>query len=110
MKSHQRARACVVLSFAGLFATAAAAVAFAANGQRFHHSRSTSPENPAVTAQDRFTEALTGFDSTTNGFLQQGPVYSTLNEDNVVSPASNMQPQRNSCAPRRSGHSERATG
>jgi CxxC motif-containing protein (DUF1111 family) len=84
MKPHQRARACVVLCFAGLFATAAASVAFAANGQRFHHSGSTSPENPTVTAQDQFTEARTGFDNETNGFLQQGPEYPTLNEDTVV--------------------------
>ena len=31
-----------------------------------------------------FIEAPTGFDNLTNGFLQQGPAYDTLNEDNVV--------------------------
>ena len=30
------------------------------------------------------TEAPTGFDNLTNGFLQQGPPFETLNEDNVV--------------------------
>ena len=30
------------------------------------------------------TEAPTGFDNLTNGFLQQGPPYESLNEDNVV--------------------------
>ncbi len=49
---------------------------------------STSANSAAGSAQslsDRlFTEALTGFDNLTNGFLPQGPSYETLSEDNVV--------------------------
>src|SRR5262249_3914618 len=58
--------------------------ALAANGQRFHHSGSTRPESPTASTQDVFTEAPTGFDSKTNGYLQQGPTFERINEDNVV--------------------------
>jgi CxxC motif-containing protein (DUF1111 family) len=83
MKTHQRAHACVTLSFAGLFATAAS-LTLAANGQRFHHSGQTPSESPTVTTQDQFTEALSGFDGKTNGFLPQGPAFERLTEDTVV--------------------------
>jgi CxxC motif-containing protein (DUF1111 family) len=39
------------------------------------------PANDA--SRRRFSEAPTGFDSLTNGFLQQGPDFDTLDEDNV---------------------------
>jgi len=54
--------------------------------ERFRH-------NGAVTAEDRpavdnsksdATEAPTGFDNLTNGFIEQGPPFETLNADNVV--------------------------
>ncbi len=68
-------RACLVLPFTG--------VLLAANGQRFQHSGTPSAESPAAT-QAQFTEALTGFDSQTNGFLPQGPAFEDLTEDTVV--------------------------
>jgi CxxC motif-containing protein (DUF1111 family) len=84
MKSDQRARARVALSFVGLLVGSAATVASAANGQRFQHSGRTGPENPTATTQDTFSEAPTGFDNRTNGFLQQGPPFDSLDEDTVV--------------------------
>ncbi len=48
-----------------------ATTASAANGQRFQHSGPTAAEGPPINARDQFTEALTGFDSRTNGFLSQ---------------------------------------
>src|ERR1041384_3308390 len=54
--------------------------------ERFRH-------NGAVTGEDRpavddpksdATEAPTGFDNLTNGFIEQGPPFETLNADNVV--------------------------
>src|SRR6187431_2431309 len=53
---------------------------------RFQHSGVMPAEQStnAVTQADFFSEAPTGFDNRTNGFLPQGPTYETLNEDNVV--------------------------
>jgi len=53
---------------------------------RFQHSGTMPAEttDAAVTQPDFFTEAPTGFDNRTNGFLRQGPAYDTLDEDNVV--------------------------
>lgn len=53
---------------------------------RFRHTgvMPTEQATTAVTQADFFSEAPTGFDNRTNGFLQQGPAYDTLNEDNVV--------------------------
>ena len=53
---------------------------------RFQHSGVMPAEQStnAVTQADFFSEAPTGFDNRTNGFLQQGPAYETLDEDNVV--------------------------
>ena len=53
---------------------------------RFQHSGTMPVEQSAtaVTQADFFSEAPTGFDNRTNGFLRQGPEYDTLNEDNVV--------------------------
>jgi CxxC motif-containing protein (DUF1111 family) len=53
---------------------------------RFQHTgvMPTEQSTAAVTQADFFSEAPTGFDNRTNGFLQQGPAYDTLNEDNVV--------------------------
>ena len=47
------------------------------------------PEDPSVVdtqapAARRFSEAPTGFDSLTNGYLAQGPDFDTLEEDAVV--------------------------
>jgi CxxC motif-containing protein (DUF1111 family) len=69
MEHYQRSHTCVALSFAGFLATASS-VSLAANGQRFQHSGNTSPESSATAAP--LTEAPTGFDSKTNGFLPQG--------------------------------------
>ena len=52
---------------------------------RFQPSgRTPAEETAAVTQADFFTEAPTGFDNRTNGYLRQGAPYDTLNEDNVV--------------------------
>ena len=53
---------------------------------RFQHSGVMPVEQStnAVTQADFFSEAPTGFDNRTNGFLQQGPAFDTLDEDNVV--------------------------
>ena len=51
---------------------------------RFQHSgRMPVEETAAVTQADFFSEAPTGFDNRTNGFLRQGPAFDTLDEDNV---------------------------
>lgn len=53
---------------------------------RFQHTGVMPAEQAtnAVTQADFFSEAPTGFDNRTNGYLRQGPAYDTLNEDNVV--------------------------
>ncbi|HEY7639175.1 MAG TPA: di-heme oxidoredictase family protein [Steroidobacteraceae bacterium] len=53
---------------------------------RFQHSGVMRVEQSAdaVTQADFFSEAPSGFDNRTNGYLRQGPGYDTLNEDNVV--------------------------
>ena len=51
---------------------------------RFQHSgRMPVEETAAVTQADFFSEAPTGFDNRTNGFMRQGPAFDTLDEDNV---------------------------
>ena len=55
--------------------------------ERFRAQGATDNEEaPANDASRRrsFTEAPTGFDSLTNGYLDQGPDFDTLDEDNVV--------------------------
>jgi CxxC motif-containing protein (DUF1111 family) len=53
---------------------------------RFQHSGRMPAETDAaaVTQADFVTEAPTGFDNRTNGFLQQGPAINTIDEHNVV--------------------------
>jgi CxxC motif-containing protein (DUF1111 family) len=51
---------------------------------RFQHSgRMPEEQTAAVTQADFFSEAPTGFDNRTNGFLRQGPAFDTLDEDTV---------------------------
>jgi CxxC motif-containing protein (DUF1111 family) len=53
--------------------------------ERFTHDGRIDQETRVVdTARSRVTEAPTGFDSVTNGFIPQGPAFDTINEDNVV--------------------------
>ena len=59
--------------------------------ERFRVSGQVQDEQPAVDARTgrpppppRFTEAPTGFDNLTNGYLPQGPDYDTLEEGSVV--------------------------
>jgi CxxC motif-containing protein (DUF1111 family) len=68
-------------------------VAFHANAQaqreRFRINGQLQDEQPAADARTtrpvpRLTEALTGFDNLTNGFLPQGPDYATLDEGGAV--------------------------
>ncbi len=52
---------------------------------RFQHSgRMPVEETAAVTQADFFSEAPTGFDNRSNGFMRQGPPFDTLDEGNVV--------------------------
>src|SRR5262245_59432568 len=75
-----------------LLGAAAIVGAATANAQlsrdRFRPSGQTSTEEAAATASRlpalRITEAPTGFDNLTNGYLQQGPDFDTLEEDTVV--------------------------
>jgi CxxC motif-containing protein (DUF1111 family) len=80
-------KATVLLTTAA-FATAALAVQTASAQSirpRQQPRGTTQPEETAATAAaPTFTEAPTGFDSLTNGFLPQGPDYSTLEESTVV--------------------------
>ncbi len=61
--------------------------------ERFSHTGTVDPEDPAATVGQRdrqastprnITEAPTGFDNLSNGYLDQGPDYESLNEDTVV--------------------------
>ncbi len=78
-----------------LTAAAAASVSLALEvpaqnrGDRFRMRGSPATEDPTVVDTQtpparRFTEAPTGFDSLTNGYLDQGPDFDTLEEDTVV--------------------------
>jgi CxxC motif-containing protein (DUF1111 family) len=49
-----------------------------------HSGRMPVEETAAITQADFFSEAPTGFDNRTNGFLRQGPAFDTIDEDNVV--------------------------
>ena len=56
---------------------------------RFRMRGTPAPEDPSVVDTQgpvarRFNEAPTGFDSLTNGYLDQGPDFDTLDEDAVV--------------------------
>src|SRR6185369_12480482 len=52
---------------------------------RFQSSgRTPAEETAAVTQADFFSEAPSGFDGRTNGYLRQGAEFETINEDNVV--------------------------
>ena len=55
-------------------------------GDRFRHSGAIWNEDRAAADDPKSdaTEAPTGFDNLTNGFIEQGPPYDTHNEDNVV--------------------------
>jgi len=69
----------------GLAALGVASPARTANTQRVAAPpQATTEATTAAAATDRYTEAPTGFDNQTNGFLRQGPAYDTLNEDTVV--------------------------
>lgn len=78
-----------------LAAAAAASVSLAIQvpaqnrADRFRMRGAPAPEDPSVVDATtaparRFTEAPTGFDSLTNGYLDQGPDFATLEEDTVV--------------------------
>jgi CxxC motif-containing protein (DUF1111 family) len=74
----------IVATIVIMAAMGALPAAMAANGQRFQHSGNTSVERASADARERFTEAPTGFDNKTNGFLPQGPAFDGINEDTVV--------------------------
>jgi CxxC motif-containing protein (DUF1111 family) len=64
------------------------AVTLHANAQtqseRFRISGQMQPEQQSNAIAPRFTEAPTGFDNVTNGYLPQGPDYDTLDEHGVI--------------------------
>jgi CxxC motif-containing protein (DUF1111 family) len=51
--------------------------------ERFNHDGLVDPEQSAPAAEPP-TEAPVGFDNVTNGFLEQGPAFDSINENNVV--------------------------
>lgn len=57
---------------------------FRINGQMQSEQPSAAPGTAAATIAQRITEAPTGFDNETNGYLPQGPAYDTLEENTVV--------------------------
>src|SRR6185503_7418268 len=57
---------------------------FRISGQMQTEQPSTAPGTAAATIAPRITEAPTGFDNLTNGFLPQGPDFDTLEESTVV--------------------------
>ena len=71
-----------------LLASTLAAAADAQHRRRenlFRHDGRIEPEAPAASANNAaLTEAPTGFDETTNGYLEQGPPFEELDEDSVV--------------------------
>ncbi len=83
---------------AGVFAAASAlplnSLADAARMERFRVTSAAVAEAPvpdraaaagmADGVRPRATEAVTGFDNRTNGFLPQGPPFESIDEDNVV--------------------------
>lgn len=52
------------------------------SSQRFRHNGTV--EHESTSDQSAASEAPTGFDNLSNGFLIQGPPFSTINKDNVV--------------------------
>jgi len=82
----------VVMPFAGLIAflvlqnQTVFSQARQSRAERFRHNGAVNDEDRSAVddLKSDATEAPTGFDNLTNGFLQQGPPYETLNADNVV--------------------------
>jgi len=82
----------VVMPFAGLIAflvlqnQTVFSQARQSRAERFRHNGAVNDEDRSAVddVKSDATEAPTGFDNLTNGFLQQGPPYETLNADNVV--------------------------
>jgi CxxC motif-containing protein (DUF1111 family) len=69
----------------GLAALGVASPARTADAQRFASvSQAAAEAAPSAAAAERFTEAPTGFDNKTNGFIPQGPAFDTLTEETVV--------------------------
>jgi CxxC motif-containing protein (DUF1111 family) len=52
--------------------------------ERFRHDSSIDPEQSGGAPVGPPSEAPAGFDSVTNGFLEQGPAFDTINGNNVV--------------------------
>ncbi|MGN6717286.1 MAG: di-heme oxidoredictase family protein [Candidatus Binatia bacterium] len=82
----------LVMPFAGLIAflvlqnQTVFSQARQSRAERFRHNGAVNDEDRSAVddLKSDATEAPTGFDNLTNGFLQQGPPYETLNADNVV--------------------------
>jgi CxxC motif-containing protein (DUF1111 family) len=82
----------LVMPFAGLIAflvlqnQTVFSQARQSRAERFRHNGAVSDEDRSAVddLKSDATEAPTGFDNLTNGFIQQGPPYETLNADNVV--------------------------
>src|SRR5689334_6341104 len=82
----------VVMPFAGLIAflvlqnQTVFSQARQSRAERFRHNGAVNDEDRSAVddLKSDATEAPTGFDNLTNGFIQQGPPYETLNAENVV--------------------------
>ena len=85
-------KATVLLTAAALVTSALVVDSAAAQTNRRERFRARgTTENEEATAAEQarqpargFTEAPTGFDNVTNGFLRQGPEFDTIDEDTVV--------------------------
>jgi len=82
----------LVMPFAGLIAflvlqnQTVFSQARQSRAERFRHNGAVNDEDRSAVddLKSDATEAPTGFDNLTNGFIQQGPPYETLNAENVV--------------------------
>ena len=76
------------LTFVVSLLSIAAAISVAAEKRdRFKHDgrvRAEQEQSAPEVNVGNATEAVTGYDNETNGFLEQGPAFETLNDDNVV--------------------------
>ena len=76
----------LILGLAAFLISTAASQSNRSRRDRFRHNGVIEDEDRSAFGERRgdATEAPAGFDNLTNGFLEQGPDFESLNEDNVV--------------------------
>jgi CxxC motif-containing protein (DUF1111 family) len=85
MQALRRFALAAAISSPLLLAGAATTADDRATGRFQHSGRMPVEQSTAATTQaDFFSEAPTGFDNRTNGFMRQGPAFDDIDEDNVV--------------------------